>query len=142
MNKLVLDAYMTRQAMDKLDAAMRAGGCTTNFDEYLTHYFGHGTYVREMRIPKDTLITGKCHRYQEVCVLTKGIILVKAEGKKDSAVYQAPYTFIAAPGKKVLYILENAIFLNILPNPNNLTDLAELEAELIIPDKLVLEAVS
>ncbi len=142
MNEITLDSMTTRKAIQKLNAVMQAQGCTTNFDKYLTHYFGDGTYVREMRLPKDTLITSKIHRYKEVCILTKGIILVKTEDCSESVVYEAPYTFVAAPGKKVLYILENAIFLNILPNPNNLTDLAELEAELTVPEVMALEVVS
>lgn len=143
MNELTLDAITTRNAIQRLEDAMLAQPeRTTNFDKYLTHYFGEGTYVREMRLPKDTVIVGRIHRYQEVCVLTKGIILVKADGATESKVYEAPYVFTAAPGKKVLYILENAIFLNILPNPNNLRDIDELERELTLPDYPALEVVS
>ena len=141
MNEVSLDSLATREAIQKLEAFMLTKDCTTNFDQYLTHYYAHGVYVREMRIPVDTIITGKMHKYDEINVLTKGIILVKAEGFSESVVYEAPYTFITAPGKKVLYILEDAIFLNIHPNPSNTTDLSVLETELITPERPVLEVV-
>jgi len=143
MNQITLGKQATRDAIQKLEGAMLdQGDLTTDFDEYLTHYFGEGTYVREMRLPVDTVIVGKIHKYEEVCVLTKGIILVRADGASESNVYEAPYVFNAAPGKKVLYILEDAIFLNILPNPNNLRDIDALERELILPEYPALEVVS
>ena len=116
MNNLTLSPEATRDAIDKLQNTMETcDECTNNFDEHTYHHFGDGTYVREIRLPKNTLVVGKAHKLTEVCILTKGVILVTAEGAERGQVYEAPYIFTAAPGKKVLFVLEMAVFLNVHP---------------------------
>lgn len=132
-----------RQAIDTLQESMQANPqCISNFDEYTFHHFGDGTYVREIRLPKDTIVIGKAHKMTEVCVLSKGVILVTAEGGAKGVIYEAPYIFTAAPGKKVLFVLETAVFLNIHPNPTNTTDLVELEKQLIDSESNLIEVQS
>jgi len=140
MNSLTLSPQETRDAINRLEAAIAAQPeARSDFEAHITHHFGDGTYAREMRMPKDMLVVGKIHRMAEICVLSKGIIMVHAEGEETAKVYQAPYTFVASPGKKAVYVLENAVFMNIHPNPTNTRDLAELEELLIAPDYQALE---
>lgn len=142
MNIIPLDELHTRAAIQQLEDYMRTcDECTTDFDEYTEHHFGEGTYVREMRLPKHTLLVGKIHRFVEVAALTKGILLVKIEGVAGSKIIEAPYVFTTQPGRKVGYVLEDVIILNIHPNPTNTTDLDQLERELTAADYLSLEVV-
>lgn len=140
MNMLMLDTLQTRDAILALQDAMLASeNACTDMEEYVTKYFAPGIYVREMRIPKDTLIVGKIHRESEVCMLTKGIMLLKNEHSTESVIVEAPYTFIAEPGKKVGLALEASIFINVHPNPTNTTDIDELEKQIVIEDYAALE---
>ena len=129
-----------QNAIDVLESTMRLNkSCTTDFEEYTSHYFAEGVYVREMRIPAGSVVVGKSHRYDEVCILMHGLLMLGIDG--DSKIVQAPYTFTASPGKKAVYVLEDVIIANIHPNPSNTRDLAQIEAEVMMPEYNMLEAV-
>ena len=99
-------------------------------DVPLEHYFAKGLYVREMRLVKDTLLTGKIHRKEHICVLVQGELMVSGEGKKEHM--KAPHTFVSQPGaKRAIYALTDAVFINI--HATTETDLDKLEDELIAP---------
>lgn len=95
----------------------------------VTHYFAHGTYVREMLAPLGSVIIGKMHRHDHICILLKGrAIIYSEEGQME---VEAPYTFVAKAGSKRLFVvLEDLVFQNV--HPANSTDLDELERELIV----------
>lgn len=88
------------------------------------HYFSHGVYARELFIPKDTLLTGKIHRYQQINILSKGDISVLTE---DGVLrVQAPFTVVSPPGtKRLAYAHEDCVWTTILPT--NETDPDKIE---------------
>jgi hypothetical protein len=104
--------------------------CQTN------HYFGPGIYIREMTIPAGSLIIGKPHRKEHMCVMLQGkMIFVSADGEKKELV--APLTFVGGPGRKIAYILEDTVFQNILATDE--TDIEVLENMLVDNTQPVLE---
>ena len=92
----------------------------------LEHTFADGVYVRQMYMPKDTAVIGKIHKREHVWFLLQGCISVATENKIEE--YEAP-CYVVSPGgsKRVILALEDSIFVNIHPNPNNTQDLIELE---------------
>ena len=38
------------------------------------HYFSQGVYARELIIPKDTIVIGHLHKYQQLNILKKFIV--------------------------------------------------------------------
>ena len=92
----------------------------------LEHTFADGVYVRQMYMPKDTAVIGKIHKREHVWFLLQGCISVATENKIEE--YEAP-GYVVSPGgsKRVILALEDTIFVNIHPNPNNTQDLIELE---------------
>ena len=92
----------------------------------LEHTFADGVYVRQMYMPKDTAVVGKIHKREHVWFLLQGCIGVATEDKIKE--YEAP-CYVVSPGgsKRVILALEDTIFVNIHPNPNNTQDLIELE---------------
>src|SRR5207244_83087 len=87
-------------------------------------------YAREILIRAGTVLTGKVHSTEHLNIVSQGRIIVWTEdGMKEVA---APCTLVSRPGtKRVGFALEDTVWTTIHANPQNLTDLAALEAALI-----------
>ena len=98
-----------------------------NSDSFpLTHSFSEGIYIREMSMLKDGVVIGKIHNRSHTWFLMKGKIRIANE---DGIVtYSAPtYVNASSGAKRVIIALEDSVFVNIYPNPDNITDTDELE---------------
>ena len=92
----------------------------------LTHSFSEGVYIREMAMAKGTVIIGAIHNISHTWFLMKGSLIIATEDGVDE--YEAPIYFNAKPGhKRILRALTDSIFINVHPNPDNITDTDELE---------------
>ena len=88
------------------------------------HYFGPSIYVREVTMPAGSVVIGKPHLKEHMCIMLQGrMVVVDAEGNKKELV--APLTFVGSPGRKVAYILETTVFQNIYATDE--TDVEKLE---------------
>ena len=98
-----------------------------NSDSFpLTHSFSEGIYVREMKMNKGGLVIGKIHNKTHTWFLMKGHIIVATE--EGVMEYIAPtYVNAIAGAKRVIEAIEESVFINVHPNPNNITDTDELE---------------
>lgn len=95
----------------------------------VTHSFSDGVYIREMFLPAGGFIIGKIHKLSHTVFLLKGRILVATEN--GNMEYVAPCYINATAGlKRAGYALEDTIWVNVHPNPNNITDIKKLEDEL------------
>lgn len=100
------------------------------------HYFGPGIYIREVTMPAGSVVIGKPHRGDHMCVMLQGrMIIVQADGTKKELV--APMTFVGNAGRKVAYILETTVFQNILATDE--TDIEVLENMLVDNTQPMLE---
>lgn len=92
----------------------------------LTHSFSEGVYIREMSMLKGGIVIGKIHNKSHTWFLMKGKIKVATE---DSVVtYSAPtYVNAKAGAKRVIAAIEDSVFVNIHPNPDNIKNTKELE---------------
>tara|TARA_R100001126_G_C4859477_1_gene166519 strand:- start:423 stop:881 length:459 start_codon:yes stop_codon:yes gene_type:complete len=96
----------------------------------LKHTFADGVYVRQMNMEKDSIVVGAIHNHLHVWFLLTGYIRVATESSTED--YIAPCYVTATPGvKRVIYAVENSIFVNIHKNPTNTQDLDELEADIV-----------
>tara|TARA_R100001369_G_scaffold59310_1_gene86112 strand:- start:700 stop:1167 length:468 start_codon:yes stop_codon:yes gene_type:complete len=101
-----------------------------NSDSFpLTHSFSDGVYIREMSMLKDGIVIGKIHDRSQTWFLMKGKLKIVTEN--GIVVYTAP-TYVNAPAgaKRVIQALENSVFVNVHPNPDNTTDIKTLEERL------------
>lgn len=111
-----------RQKVDRLEQSMHAipqAGCPVR------HYFAPGVYAREITIPKGVTLVGAIHKTENLCILSKG----KLELVTDSGTVtiEAPFTVTVKPGtKNAALALEDAVWTNFLPNPENETDTDKL----------------
>ena len=79
----------------------------------INEHFSKGVYAREMRVPKDSLIIGKIHKYQNLNILSAGEVTVFSIDGKTRV--KAPFTFVASPGsKRVFYMHEDTVWTTVL----------------------------
>jgi len=97
----------------------------------LTHSFSDGIYTREIFIKKGMFIIGKIHKLDHTYFLMKGkLLLCTEEGVKE---IEAPYYGNASAGtKRVAIALEDTIFVNVHPNPNNIKEMEKLEESFVV----------
>ena len=95
----------------------------------LVHRFTKGMYIREIFIPKGTLLTSMKHKTEHPFVISQGEIAVMS-ANENKVVYKAPFTGITAPQtRRVLYALEDTIWTTF--HVTDKTDVEEIGAEIL-----------
>jgi hypothetical protein len=89
------------------------------------HRFSPGLYVREQFMPKGFLMLGHEHRGEALNIMLQGRARVFADGKVRELT--APCVFVSGPGRKVGLILEDTVWMNVHPNPDDERDIPTLE---------------
>ena len=94
----------------------------------LKHTFGDGLYVREIRVPKDSLVITKIHKVAHPYFVLSGEISVLTE--KGAEVIKAPYYGITPAGtKRACYCHTDTVWVTV--HRTNETDLDKIEKEII-----------
>ena len=89
------------------------------------HRFAPGLYIREVTILADTYAIGHHQKTEHMNVmLTGSVTVMREDGSWEYLV--APQSFVAPPGRKVGYIHEDMVWLNIYATDE--TDIDKLEA--------------
>lgn len=93
------------------------------------HRFAPGLYIREVHMQKGSFVIGHVHRTEHFNVMLQGhLIMVNEDGTTTE--YIAPQSYVAEPGRKVAYIVEDVVWQNIFPATE--TDIDALEERLLI----------
>ncbi len=122
-----------RSAILALEQAALSLPADARVESPVRHYFAPGQYAREILLCEGELTGGKLHRHAHLNVISRGAVLVYTEF--GTQVYRAPCTFVSQPGtKRVVLPLETTVWTTIHANPNELRDIAALEAEILAPD--------
>jgi len=96
----------------------------------MKHTFADGIYVREMFMKKDSAVVGAIHKHLHVWFLMSGHLVIAKEESKEE--YLAPCYVLAEPGsKRIIYAVEDSVFVNIHKNPTNTQDILELEKNIV-----------
>lgn len=92
--------------------------------------FGHGTYVRAVLNPADTLIVGHIHRY--ACVnLVFGKCRVNSETMGVQEI-DGFHMFVSPAGtKRVVYAIDKTIWVTVHANPDNVPKDSDTMGELL-----------
>lgn len=95
------------------------------------HLFGGGMCIRQMFLPKGTVVVGKIHRHAHPNFLMQGeVIVVTEDGGREHI--KAPHSMISSAGtKRVVYVIEDAIWAVV--HKTETTDPKILEQEVIAP---------
>ena len=96
----------------------------------LKHTFADGIYIRQMDMKAGSAVVGAIHNHLHVWFLLTGRLAVATEDSIEEFV--APCYVLATPGsKRVIYAIEDSIFVNIHKNPDNIKDIDKLELEIV-----------
>jgi hypothetical protein len=97
----------------------------------LKHTFVDGAYVREIFMPKGTLIVSKIHKITHPYFILKGEVSVLTEDGVERI--KAPFSGVTKAGtKRVLYIHEDCTWITV--HVTQKTDLAQIEGDIIAKD--------
>jgi len=97
------------------------------------HTFGPGFYARTIHIKAGTVLVGKVHATEHLFFVSKGEIALATEDGVHHV--RAPFQTVARPGlKRVGVAITDVTCTNV--HITSETDLAKLEAELIVPEAL------
>ncbi len=122
------EAILTLEnALSKVDGAVKGDSelCP------LKHSFAPGMYVREIFIPKGTVLTGKIHRHAHPNFLMKGEVIVATEGGGREHL-KAPMSMISPAGtKRAVFALEDTIWVTV--HATDEKDLEKIEQIVIAP---------
>lgn len=128
------DALITKEFIDKVENLQEA---MLNFDSDLIakgnsdmfplkHSFSEGVYIREMFMPQGGLVIGKLYKISHTWFLLSGELEVATD--EGNEYYIGPCYVNAPEGtKRVLHAVSDVIFVNVYPNPENITDTDKLE---------------
>jgi len=96
----------------------------------LKHTFADGIYIRQMDMHAGSMVVGAIHNHLHAWFLLTGHLTVVTEDSTEEFV--APCYVLATPGsKRVIYAVEDSIFVNIHKNPDNIKDIKKLEDEIV-----------
>ena len=96
----------------------------------LKHTFADGIYIRQMDMKTGSAVIGAIHYHLHAWFLLAGRLVVATEDLIEE--YVSPCYVLATPGsKRVIYAVEDSIFVNVHKNPNNIKDIEELEKEIV-----------
>lgn len=130
MNQVVITTTQKVEALLPELRSMPQVDCNTK------HHFGPGLYIREVTMPAGTVVIGKAHKAEHMCVMLQGkMVLIAEDGSRKEV--KAPLTFVGTPGRKVAYIVEDTVFQNIFVTEE--TDVEKLELMLVDNTQPLLE---
>ena len=123
-------AIPTRAQIERLEAEVRA---LPQVEIPTAHDFAPGLYVRTITVPQGATLTGKVHATDHIFIISRGDMTLVTENGRQRV--QAPFQCIGKAGvKRAGYAHAETVCTNI--HITQETDLARLEAELIVPDAL------
>tara|TARA_R110000824_G_C14681240_1_gene620285 strand:- start:15 stop:467 length:453 start_codon:yes stop_codon:yes gene_type:complete len=96
----------------------------------VTHEFVDGVYIRKMTMPKGEIVVGAIHNHLHAWFLMKGRVLISNNGEEIEHI--APCYTISEPGsKRLIYAVEDSVFVNVHKNPSNTKDIEQLQEEIV-----------
>jgi hypothetical protein len=120
-------AIMTK---DVVDALIKTTMDLPQADCPVAHYFGPGTYIRQVTFPEGIFAVGHKQRFEQMNIFVAGrVAMVQPDGSLKEL--RAPMIFNGGPGQKMGIILETVTWLNVYPNPDDCRDIDILEGRYI-----------
>jgi hypothetical protein len=128
-NDLISKEAMRTPAQQGIDALQRELGKLPQVHCPLHHSFVPGFYIRQIYMPKGSLVISKIHNAQHPYVITRGRVSVWIEGEGVKHL-RAPHTGITQPGtRRVIYIHEDCLWTTFHATDKKVVD--EIERDVI-----------
>lgn len=116
-----------RQKIVKLEEVMKARPDNLGPDPFLLeHFFAPGLYARRVTCPAGAIIVTKLHKTEHFIFMLKGRVQVVTEDGPVEIV--APCMFRNPIGiKRAVHVIEETVWINVMANPDDLTDMNAIE---------------
>lgn len=88
------------------------------------HRFGPGVYIREVSIPANTFAIGHMQKQRHQNIMLRGCVVMFNEDGSTKEL-RAPLMFVGEPGRKVGYVTEDMVWLNVYATDETDADKAE-----------------
>ena len=117
----------TRSKIVQLEEAIKARPDNLGPDPFpLEHSFAPGLYARQVTCPAGAIIVTKLHKTEHFIFMLKGRVQVVTEDGPVEIV--APCMFRNPIGvKRAVHVLEETVWINVMANPDELTDMDAIE---------------
>jgi len=95
------------------------------------HYFTDGMYLRSLFLAEGMVVVGEVHRHSHFTILAEGKSkIVSQDGDME---VEAPFVFISTPlAKRSVYAITDCTWITVHLNPENKTDIDEVENDHVI----------
>ncbi len=87
------------------------------------HHFGPGIYIRSGFMPAGVYAIGHSHKNPHMNMLAQGKLAIASDG--NVRVIEAPYLFASEGGRKLVYVIEDAVLMNIYATDETDIDVIE-----------------
>lgn len=101
----------------------------------VSHHFGPGICMREVFLPKGSTIIGHHHNFAHMNIFVTGRITFF--GENGPIEMKAPMTFMGKPGRKLAFIHEDTVWINVFAT--NETDIEKIESIFLTKSQTWLE---
>lgn len=126
MTAIIKDSPQALMTKDVVDAITKRVLDLPQADCPVAHYFGPGTYIRQVTFPAGIFAIGHKQRFEQMNIFVAGrVAMVQPDGTLKEL--RAPMIFNGSAGQKMGIVLETVTWLNIYPNPDNERDIDILE---------------
>ena len=125
-------ALTPHSAIDALHGVERLMAAQEQVEPAVRHYFGTGTYCREMIIEPDILVSGRMHRGSTITVILSGEVQVFSN-HGAIGYFQGGEVMVTPPMTKRLWYSVGGCRLLTVHSALNTIDLKELEDEILVP---------
>jgi hypothetical protein len=125
--KELIEGLSTKQQLFKLEAFIVD---LPAVETTLSHQFEDGIYMRELTIPAGTLCTSMTHKTNNLFFIFFGEMLVWDEKDKWDHITAFHRGRTKKGTKRIIYTLENTLWVTVHPNPDNCRDIEVLEHRL------------
>jgi len=135
LTELLSDENMLRY-VECAEAVQQKVGELPQIDLPIFHHFAPNVYMRQMDAPAGAIVVSKMHRTEHMNILLKGSLSVITEHGIEYL--KAPLILKSDAGtKRIGYFHEDSSWVTV--HPTELTDLEEIDAQVIIPESEIQE---
>lgn len=135
LTELLSDESMLRY-VECAEAVQQKVGELPQIELPIFHHFAPNVYMRQMDAPAGAIVVSKMHRTEHMNILLKGSLSVITEHGIEYL--KAPLILKSDAGtKRIGYFHEDSSWVTV--HPTELTDLEEIEAQVIVPESEIQE---
>jgi hypothetical protein len=109
-----------RVSLDNVEEMMLSA---PQVDISVSHHFGPGIYIRSGFMPAGIYVIGHSHKNPHMNMLSQGKLAIVSDG--DARIIEAPYLFASEGGRKLFYVMEDAVLMNIYATTETDIDVIE-----------------